>query len=87
MEAIKANEAARKVIDSSIIVAALRHYKKDVTPLATEKLMTDLNRLIAEFDITAKIPLHIDDSGQLVIAGPDNTDPERVTSLNTITVE
>jgi len=82
METFKANAEARRVIDCSIIATALRYYKKDVAPGATAKLMADLNRLIAEFDITAKIPLHVDDDGQLIIAGPDNTDALKVTSLN-----
>ena len=87
MEAIKANTEARRVIDCSIIATALRYYRTNVAPIATAKLMADLNRLIAEFDITAKIPLHATDDGLLVIAGPDNTGPMQVTSLNTITVE
>lgn len=84
METLKANEAARKVIDSSIIVTALRYYKADVAPLATAKLMTDLNRLILEYDKTAKIPLHVDDDGQLVIATDENNGPPQVVNINNL---
>ena len=82
METLKASAEARRVIDCSVIATALRYYRTNVAPIATAKLMADLNRLIAEFDITAKIPLHVDDDGQLIIAGPDNTDALKVTSLN-----
>jgi len=84
MEAIKANTEARRVIDCSIIATALRYYRTNVAPIATAKLMTDLNRLILEYDKTAKTPLHVDDDGQLIIAGPDNLDPVQVTSINTL---
>ena len=82
MGTFKTSAEARRVIDCSIIATALRYYRTNVAPIATAKLMADLNRLIAEFDITAKIPLHVDDDGQLIIAGPDNTDALKVTSLN-----
>ena len=78
---------AQKVIDAALVAAALEFYTRHLAPDIKQKVEADLKRLINEYAITAKTPLTYDKSGQLVIAGPDNTDPERVTSLNTITVE
>jgi len=82
MEILEISTEAQRTIDSSIIVTALRYYKKDVAPGATAQLMADLSRLITEYDKTAKIPLHVGDDGVLILAGPDNTDALKVTSLN-----
>ena len=82
MGTFKTSAEARRVIDCSIIATALRYYRTNVAPIATAKIMADLNRLIAEFDITAKIPLHVDDDGQLVLASPDNKKPVQVTGIN-----
>jgi len=73
---------AQKVIDAALITAALEFYKRHLAPDIKQKVEADLKRLINEYAITAKTPLTYDKSGQLVIAGPDNTDPERVTNIN-----
>ena len=84
MEILEISTESQKTIDAAIIVTALRYYKKDVAPGATAQLMADLSRLITEYDKTAKIPLHVGDDGQLIIAGPDNLDPVQVTNINTL---
>ncbi len=73
---------SQKVIDSAIVKAALEFYTRHLAPDIKQKVEADLKRLINEYAITAKTPLTYDKSGQLVIAGPDNTDPERVTNIN-----
>ncbi len=82
MEAIKANTEARRVLDAALVHAALEFYKRHLSPDIKIKAVADLERLILEYDTIAKTPLTYDKSGQLVIAGPDNTDPERVTNIN-----
>ena len=82
MEAIKANEQARKIIDAALIHAALQYYLKYLSPDIKLKVGADVSRLINEYGILARTPLHLDDNGQLVIAGPDNNDPLQVTNLN-----
>ena len=82
MEAIKANAEARKIIDAALIHAALQYYMKYLSPDIKLKAGADVSRLINEYGTVAKTPLHIDDNGQLVIAGPDNNDPPQVVNLN-----
>ena len=73
---------AQKVIDAALITAALKYYTADVAAVSGPKVMADLARLINEFGTISKTPLTYDDDNNLIIAGPDNTDPERVTSIN-----
>ena len=87
MEILEISTESQRTIDAALITAALRHYQTGIAPIATAKITADLNRIILEYDRIAKIPQHIDDNGVLILAGPDNADALKVTSLNTITVE
>ena len=74
---------AQQVIDSALICEALKYYYQGVQPIANQKILRDLARLIDEYGIIAKTPLTYDTEGSLVIASEDDKKGEAV-NINTL---
>ena len=81
METIKANEAARRILDAALVHAALEFYTRHLSPDIKIKAVADLERLILEYDTIAKTPLTYDDNGCLIVA-PDDSKEGRKVNIN-----